>query len=632
MNNLLDVFPFIEKTMIDLEQQNKFLNKVTLTGKINALNVAANLFEFTDKTAIIFDELKVELIKALLDENIKKVTNELNFKAKTVIDTLIRNLFERTADICFFSTDSVIINFIMGENISREKMLKHLVEYANKYSVYNEIVIFDTNGSALCNMNSENNITHSKDKIIQDALATDEYVERYAKTDIFTKQERTLVYAQKITHKGKNIGVLCLCFKFEDELKGIFDSLSANKEIIAISDSKEVLASNSANIKSFKHRYNGSEAYRIVNKKFICVSKKTTGYQGYSGIKEWYATAILNSYDLKNTFERDEENISLSKTNILSENLNQIIEKANDIIEDIADVIINGELIASKQKVYVLTPILDNLRNISTELLVSIKSSIKNLEHVIKEGLIHDVKMASHLAMDIMDRNLYERANNSRWWALTPAFINELKIDSPNTNSLHETLLYINELYTVYTNIFIYNKDKRVIATSHDESIIGKELSDEYIEKTLANRDSQKYFVSDFEKSALYDHNATYIYSASIVENSKTVGGIGVVFDATPEFEAMLNDSFPESKKGFMLFLDKEKTIIASNSAQYTALEKFEIDDKFVNPKSTHSIHDFISYDDTEYIVASVKSKGYREYKNKDNYNNDIFTLTFVEV
>ncbi|MDQ7068954.1 MAG: hypothetical protein Q9M40_13870 [Sulfurimonas sp.] len=65
INQLLDIFPFIKQTMIELEKQNKLLNKVTLVGKINALNVAANLFEFTDKTAIIFDELREELIDAL---------------------------------------------------------------------------------------------------------------------------------------------------------------------------------------------------------------------------------------------------------------------------------------------------------------------------------------------------------------------------------------------------------------------------------------------------------------------------------------------------------------------------------------------------------------------------------------
>jgi len=632
MKHLLDVFPFIKKTMLELEQQNKFLNKVTLTGKINALNVAANLFEFTDKTAIIFDELKIELVDALLEENINKVTNELTFKAKTTIDILIRNLFERTADVGFLSTDSVIIEFLTSNKISKKEVQTHLDEYVKKYSVYNEIVIFDTNANAIVNLNPQNNIIKSNDTIIQDALDSDEYIERYAHSDIFKEQKKTLIYAQKITHNSQKIGVLCLCFKFEDELNSIFTNLSQNDEILAVSDKSTILATNNSTINKLKSSYT-EENYKIIDKKFIYVSKKTTGYQGYFGIKEWYAIAIKNASTIKENVSNDEDrNHSSNNKNLLNENLNQIIEKANDIIEDIADVIINGELIASKQKVYVLTPILDNLRNISTELLSSIKDSIKNLEHIVKEGLIHDVEMASHLAVDIMDRNLYERANDSRWWALTPEFKNELTLENPDTHKLHSTLLYINELYTVYTNIFIYNKERKIIAASHDESIVGTILNDEYIHKTLSNRDSQNYYVSTFKESPLYDNNATYIYSASITNNEKVVGGIGVVFDAKPEFQAMLDDSFPESKKGFMLFVDENRQIISSNNPSLKVLEKLEIDEKFVNFKDTHSIYDFITLNEVDYIVSSVFSQGYREYKKEDNYTNSIYCLTFIEI
>jgi len=631
MNNLLEVFPFIKKTMLDLEQQNKFLNKVTLTGKINALDVAANLFEFTDKTAIIFDELKIELIKALLDENINKVSNELSFKAQTAIDILIRNLFERTADVGFLSTDSVINNFITTDDITKEQISRHLHEYASKYSVYNEILIFDTQGNVLANLNKENTIAHSNDSILQEALQTDGYIESYKETDIFSKQKRTLLFVQKIVKSNETVGVLCLCFKLEDELQSIFKALLAHNEMMAISDEQGVLVSNINSTQKFPKKYNDAP-YTIVDQKFIAVSKKTNGYQGYKGISQWYATAILSAYDIRNSFAQEEQEATLTRTNILSENLNQIIEKANDIIEDIADVIINGELIASKQKVYVLTPILDNLRNISTELLVSIKTSIKNLEHVVEEGLIHDVKMASRLAIDIMDRNLYERANDVRWWALTPAFQEELSQETPNTEHINKILLYINELYTVYTNLFIYDKNKKVIAASHNQALLSQELDYDYIEKTLQNKESQNYYVSSFEPTELYDNKPTYIYSASIVHNGKVVGGIGIVFDAKEEFKAMIKESFPHSKKGFMLFLDSNKTIISSSTSKYKVFETFEIEDKFLENRKNHTLYDFVSIDGVEYIVASVKSKGYREYKNKDNYKNDVFCVTYVEV
>jgi len=631
MTQLLDIFPFINKTMLDLEKQNKFLNKVTLIGKINALNVAANLFEFTDKTAVIFDELKVELINALLEENIKKITNELEFKAKTTIDILIRNLFERTADVGFFSTDSVIIDFLTTETISDEIMLTRLQEYASKYSVYNEIVIFDTAGNVKINMNESNKILKSNDFIISDALNSSEYIEKYAQTDIFKSQEKTLMYAQKITYHSKDIGVLCLCFKLEDELDSIFKNLSHNNEILSISDSTNILAKNTKRELHLKQKYKEND-YTILNNKYICVSKKTSGYQGYFGITEWYATAIQDSVYATKEFTNNDSEEETSNKNLLSEQLNQIIEKANAIIEDIADVIINGELIASKQKVYQLTPILDNLRTISTELLGSIKSSVKNLELVVEEGLVHDAKMATHLAIDIMDRNLYERANDSRWWALTPLFIQELSADQANTEKLTATLKYINELYTVYTNIFIYDKDGKVIAASNDDSIVGTSLSKNYIAKTLSNTNTQNYYVSEFENSSLYNDKATYIYSASITNKSKIVGGIGVVFDAQAEFLAMLNDSFPSSKNGFMLFLDQDKTIISSNNPALEILSQIEIDDKFVNIRSTHSVYDYLTFKEQEYIVSSVPSKGYREYKTSDNYSNIIFCLVFIEV
>ena len=632
MQQLLNIFPFIKQTMLELEKQNKFLNKVTLTGKINALHVAANLFEFTDKTAIVFDELKIELINALLKENINKVTNELNFKAKTAIDILIRNLFERTADVGFFSTDSLIIDFLSSDTISKEEIQNHLKEYASKYSVYNEIVIFDTAGNATVNLNRDNALLSSSDPIIQEALHSDTYIEKYAYTNIFKAQKRTLLYAQKITHNGQNIGVLCLCFKFDDELRGIFEKLATNNDQIALLDNSSILASNGLQ----KHLKYSEEPYQINKQGYVIVTTKASSYQGYSGVDSWFAASLhkANTAPVQIAPQEDEEQSKQKEPNLklLSEELNLIIQKANAIIEDIADVIINGELIASKQKVYLLTPILDNLRNISTELLNSIKGSIRNLEDVVKEGLVHDVKMASHLAIDIMDRNLYERANDSRWWALTPLFKTQLAKEEPDREALHKTLLSINELYTVYTNIFLFDTTGKIISASHDTSIVGEILEDEYIQKTLSNKDSQKYFVSPFEKSSFYNNEATYIYSASIVNSGKTVGGIAVVFDAITEFEAMLNDSFPSSQEGFMLFCDRDKKVISSNNPDIPLSTTLDLEDCFFQLQGKHAVSDFITFQKEEYVIASVLSQGYREYKTSDNYKNDTLSITFVKV
>ena len=624
MQELLSLFPFIQETMSRLENQNKYLNKVTLTGKINALHVAANLFDFVEKTALVFDELKVELVHALLEENLKKVTNELDFKAKTTIDILIRNLFERTADVGFFSQDSLICDFLTSQKVSHKQMLLHLQEYASKYTVYNEIVIFDTEGKAQINLNPQNHILKSNDVLLQEALKSESYIECYKHTDIFSSQSKTLLYAQKIVQNSQVIGVLCLCFKFEDEMQKIFKQITTTNETLLLCNSQEILAS--TNTSKYK-RYQKNDY--TVEGKSISVQRKATPYQGYEGIGDWFATATLRITPPQRRELVADESTPKHTSKFLSDALKDVIEKANDIVEDIADVIINGELIAAKQRVYVLTPILDNMRNISTELLSIIEGATHNLEEISKDGLLNDAKSAAHLAIDIMDRNLYERANDCRWWALTPQFQEELSKPSVDVKALTHTLAYINELYTVYTNIFIFNANAEVIATSKDDTIVGEKLQGNAINATLRNKDSQKYFVSDFEATALYEEKATYIYSASIVANGKTVGGIGVVFDAEPEFKAILQDTSPLDTGSFMLFVDKDKKVIATHNSDIELLSLLDIEDTFVTKESA-TVSKEVIFKGKEYIISSVYSQGYREYKREDNYTNDVFCLCFI--
>jgi hypothetical protein len=631
MKELISLFPFVEDTLYELDKLNKSLNRVTLTGKINALDVASTLFEFTDDTAKRFDELQDELGDALLEENLKKHLSELNTKAQITIDILIRNLFERTADVGFLATDGEIVDFLTTQSISETQIEDRLREYAAKYTVYNEIVIFDTNGVAKANIDKQNNIKSSSDNIINQALDSDSYIEVYRHSDIFKSQEKTLIYAQKIQKDSKNIGVLCLCFKFDDELSLIINNLSQDGMVISLLDHTGIIAASEGEYPA-ELKYTDKE-YEITPKKHLVVTRKTNGYQGFSGIESWYSSAIYTNLNKTDFFKVEEDTSSNKrKTNLLSNKLKLIIEKADDLVDDLSDVIINGELIASKKRVYVLSPILDSLRTISTQILDSFKRSILNLEQLVESSLINDVKMASSLAIDIMDRNLYERANDCRWWALTPLFQQELSKEQPDSKALRDTLLYINELYTVYTNLYLYDINSTIVAASHDESVISKMVSKSYIDKVNTNKNTQNYFVSSFEISEFYDNRATYIYNASVVYDGKNVGGIGIVFDSEVEFKEMLKDSFPHNKKGFSFFVDDELIIISSTHETLKPLDKLDIDQNILKEVSEHSVHRYVQFEEKDYIVGVAKSNGYREYKTEDNYTNVLYAVTFIEI
>ena len=59
-----------------------------------------------------FGELASSLLNQLGTEALKKCVQEIGFKAQVAINILVRNLFERTADIGFLSSDEDIRAFL----------------------------------------------------------------------------------------------------------------------------------------------------------------------------------------------------------------------------------------------------------------------------------------------------------------------------------------------------------------------------------------------------------------------------------------------------------------------------------------------------------------------------------------
>ncbi len=629
MNALIDFFPFVAQTKRSIENQNRFLRKISLTGKINALDDTVNLFTYTDKTIEKFEQLKDKLIVALVEENIKKYRGELGLNATFGIDILKRNLFERTADVGFLATDTKIISFLKG-TLLKDIIKAHLQEYVTKYSVYDDVVLLDINGDIKATINPDNKTRQSYDSIINEALESDTYVERFSKTDIFGREDKCLMYLQKITYKSEVLGILALSFKFQDELKQIFDAICFDSQVLVLEDASGVIATSDTSFapqeaKLFVEAVEGFDVYR---KRYISIAAKTNGYQGYFGL-DWKMRAISKK---RENSAIDCASNGAPKKQVLSPKLKEIIDEAHEVVEDLGDVIINGELIASRNRVYTLTPILDNLRNISNSLLSDIDKSAEKLSDLTTQTLISKVEIATKFSIDVMDRNLYERANDCRWWALTPVFSEELLKDEVDSDRLNNILHTINDLYTVYTNMFIYEASGKIVASSKDKSIINQHFDASYLSNVLHNQNSQYYVVSKFEKSAFYENKPTYIYNASINHLNTTLGGIAVVFDSEPEFKQILEDSFLEEEKGFSLFCDISKTVLSSTHDTLSPLDKIDLPDKYFSEKMKGVMYDFIRYEEKSYLLCVAPSLGYREYKREDGYKNPLFALSFIEL
>src|SRR5690606_26221246 len=119
-----------------------------------------------------------------------------------------------------------------------------------------------------------------------------------------------------------------------------------------------------------------------------------------------------------------------------------------------------------------------------------------------------DSEFVSHLMVDLLDRNLYERSDDCRWWALTPEL--QLALATPVKSAetiarLTEILDYINSLYTVYTRIFVYDASGTIISSSDFKqdglTVVGTMIDDATFEHVCSLSNDQHYYVTPFENS-----------------------------------------------------------------------------------------------------------------------------------
>ncbi|AXH11708.1 cache domain-containing protein [Halarcobacter bivalviorum] len=660
-----ELYPII-KHIEDVDKYREELGRLSsswdifaLLGQLGDINIDIG------KTKENFLNLTTTLLNHLSEETVKKVTTEMKFKAQVAIDIVIRNLFERTADIGFLATDDDIREFLQNfvsrynsDSVElKEQIQKRFLEYVQKYSVYYDIVLADTKGKVVARLDNNIKVDWLDKEFTQKIITSnEEYVESFQYHDFIPHKKKSLVYSYKVTQTNDSdsevLGVLCLCFRFRDEMEGIFNNLveKRNKEALTILDEEGyVIASSDKDYIPLESKLELvlDEDFKIVSfcgRDYIAKTCLTNGYQGFNGLK-WYGHimipleyAFLSNQN--NEFKIDEAiiNSMMENEQHFSKELKEVFNKSKTIQENLGRVIWNGNVSQSKLN--------SSNREFSKSLLSEIgvtgikaNSSLSNLNQTIISSILKDSEFLSSLAIDIMDRNLYERANDCRWWALTSYFrkaFDEKESLLYKEEEISAILKYINDLYTVYTNILVFDTEGKIIAVSNENEkfLVGKYLSQEWVGQTLKLEDTSKYCVSKFEKTNLYSNEATYVYCAAIrsFENADKInGGIAVVFDSTPQFEAMLQDSLPKGNESvFALFTTRDKKVISSTNKEIEINSIIELDDKFFQLKNAEQKSEVVEINNKYYALGVRCSQGYREYKSAtDDYVNDVFCLVF---
>ncbi|MES2257386.1 MAG: chemotaxis protein CheW [Pseudomonadota bacterium] len=628
-----------------LHELNMMWRMIEVSAKMNCPVEAKAILPTMAATRQGFSELESELVESLAREKMGNVLAELSTKARYVIEIVVRNLYERTADVGFLATDRELCEFVAGTAGNPDAMRQRLRAYRSKYTVYDEIVLLDVAGNVLVQIDETTPIEGSRDPLIAQTLASDTYVETFRASDLRPAKRSALIYSRRVCHPqtGAVVGVLCLCFSFEEEMARIFLThrdrlqrsnmllLDATGHVIASADPLWIPLGAKVPV----NREGTPQPLMFAGREYLVRTFTSPGYQGYPGPDGWQGQVMIpldvafgpTSSKVLSELDPVWADGLLSHARSFCPPLFEIMEAANMIRR----VVWNGQVMsAGRDGDFVrLQTILEQISETGARSNELFSNSIRDLFETVLASGLRNSEFISHLLVDLLDRNLYERADDCRWWALSSELRTLLAGDGEQrVQRIGEILQHINGLYTVYTTIVVYDAQGTIVASSrgHDTDCI----DDATLERVQALRTEQDYYVTPFEPCALYGGQPTYVYHAAIrhpAEDGRVIGGIGIVFDAGVEFDAMLRGALGGEHGMQAYFVDRSGTIIASTDPTRPIGQVFDLDASMLKLGNGESASHILTHDEHYAIAGCTVSHGYREFKVSDGYRADVVAV-----
>jgi len=190
---------------------------------------------------------------------------------------------------------------------------------------------------------------------------------------------------------------------------------------------------------------------------------------------------------------------------------------------------------------------------IANELGETLKARLSGLERMVSQ--LSTAATGTRLvdcafnAVDLIDRNLYERSCDVRWWATDADLVSAAQSRDPGAlRQAGKRLGVILDAYTVYSDIWMIGLDGRVLANGRPGkfSVTGADVTRaHWFGPALAVRDGDGFVAGDVETSALLGGRATMAWVTPIraggERNGSPLGLLATQFDWAPQAEAVLS-------------------------------------------------------------------------------------------
>jgi hypothetical protein len=544
-----------------------------------------------------------------------------------------------------------------------------LEDIKTSYTLYRDLVITDSEGYILASSNSLRRsevlgIRVNDEDWFTKALKTQNGTE-YVAQDICpskVEEQLSLVYSTAVREnsdeRGNVLGAMGIFFDFQGESGIILDEYmpltedgliqdgcysmftSSDGYIIASTDEDILEVGKKAHIPRNNRALADGEqvntymAFEGVDSAIF--SSRTDGYLEYRGLG-WSSHVILpKSHIFADTIQADGYDIEskeLMNSNINPDINKQTYAKIQNDKNDIQLISLNGTIYASKMgsRGDQLGPIFSQVTLSSNFITSKMEELLEEMAAVELQLNLKTLENFAKQAIDLVDRNLFERSADIRWWSTDEYFWKALSNPSEEEfMKASDRLKVINGSYTMYRNLVLADSSGTIRACSNTE-LMGAlgvlDVSDHvwFQEGGNTSRSSQ-YAVQDVMDSPLEsDKPRSLIYAGGVRENGsregKAIGVLGVLFDWDTEAKTILETCLPKDRKGDVIpgsvavYVNQDFEVIET-----TGEDDFSVGSALTLPKevsalqSGEKVSGLFEFNGQKYIYGACKTKGYREY------------------
>ncbi|MBO3759517.1 methyl-accepting chemotaxis protein [Ciceribacter sp. L1K22] len=259
---------------------------------------------------------RIELGREMADSLVEEMEGvRLTDLAQTLVQFIVRNLFERTADVRWWATDPALWQALQEPTETAADYAAERLGVINRfYTVYLDLVMTDAKGKVVASANPRYQLGLKDRNLAEDSWfkaarrcnSGDDYVVDEVKSSSLHDNRDILVYATGIREGGRTdgalLGTLGVYFDWQEQGRAIVEkeanlppSVAARTEVMLLDGNLRVIAASNP-ARRFTHfaLHNPGSAPRgsyYDSNGSIVAYARTLGYEDYDGLG-WYGVIV----------------------------------------------------------------------------------------------------------------------------------------------------------------------------------------------------------------------------------------------------------------------------------------------------------------------------------------------------